>query len=129
MEEESKPKVKDKSTPLRKITVKTVCGGDNEDFKGELLEKLMKDRTKPIVLMRVWGTARRLKPGESDNGPFVKFLGAFRALNVETGELFRAPVVLLPKFLEDELAGAMGSGDNVQPVEFALEVFAKYDKT
>ncbi len=124
-----KVNAKDKATSLRRITVKTVCETPGGDIKGDMLEKVMKDKTKTHPVMRVWGVATRLKPGASDLGPFVRFLGGFRALNIETGELFRAPVVLLPKFLEDQLAGAMGSGENVKPAEFAIEIGVRYDKT
>jgi hypothetical protein len=124
-----KANAKDKGTSLRRITVKTVCEGKDGDIKGEMLAKVLKDKAKTFPVMRVWGVATRLKPGASDLGPFVRFLGAFRAVNIETGELFRAPVCLLPKFLEDQLAAGMGSGENVKPAEFAIEIGVKYDKT
>lgn len=130
MADDNKPKApKDKAEPLRKITVKTVCGGKDADVKAAMLEKVMKDKTKVHSIMRVWGVATRLKPGASDLGPYVKFNGQFRALNIETGEVFRSAAMLLPKFLEEELAGAMGAGESAKASEFALEIGVKYDKT
>src|SRR5258708_3606618 len=122
MAEEAAKKSKDKSTPIRRITIKTGCANGRGDFKGEVLGKVLKDKAKAVPLMRVYGVATRMKPGESDFGPYLRFLGQFRALNIETGEAFRAPVLLLPKFLEEELAGAMGSGENVRSSEFAIEI-------
>lgn len=130
MAEETKPKApKDKAEPLRKISTRTVLGSKDEDVKGMILEKVMKDKTKDHPLLRVWGVATRYKPGNSDFGAFLKFNGQFRALNIETGAVYRSAALLLPKFLEDELAGALGSMDAPKPSEFAIEIGAKYDKT
>lgn len=116
-------KDKNAAEPLRKITVATVCG----DVKAEYLEALLRDKTKPIALLDIWGVATRAKPGESDFGPYVKFLGQFKALNIKDGALYRAPTCLLPKFLEEELYGAL-SAPGASSAEFGFRVSVKYDK-
>lgn len=106
--------------PLRKITVKTVYGEVD-------LERLLKDKTKALPIMDVYGLCRKSKAGETDFGPYVRFLGEFRAVNCETGAMYRAPVLLLPKFLEEELAAATGDANAAKEVEFAFRLSAKYD--
>ena len=105
----------------RKITMKTILG-EKLDF-----EKLMKVDGKRLQLADIYGVATKAKPGESDLGPYVRFLGQFRATNLETGEVFESAVCILPRFIEEQLMGAMGL-DGAQNVEFALRVSAKYDK-
>jgi hypothetical protein len=114
--------------PLRKITVKTVTGGVTD----ELFAQLVASPKDPIPMMKVWGIATRMKPGSSDYGTYVKFNGQFRAVNIADGAIFRSSTMLLPKFLEDDLAGIIGVGaaDGKTPqVEFGFELSVKYDKT
>lgn len=104
---------------LRKITVKNVAGKVS-------IEKLLAAPGKKLTLMRVWGVARKAKPDQSDLGSFVRFLGAFRALNVETGQMFQSGALILPGVAQDLLMGAL-DGDNVQEVQFAFEIGVHYD--
>lgn len=104
----------------RKITLKTI--GAQPDF-----EKLMKAEGKKMSLAHIFGVITRSKPGQSDLGAFVKFLGQFKAVNTATGEIFESAAIILPRFLEEQLYGALpaeGAGN----VEFAIELSAKYDK-
>lgn len=114
---------KDKAEQLRKITIRTVTSLDSE----QIFELANKTRDKQVPLLRIWGVAKRAKPGSSDYGPYVRFLGDFRALDVQTGALYRSSVAILPKFMEEQLAGAMGTGDNSVAAQFGVEISVKYD--
>lgn len=105
------------ATPVRKISIKTVCGTPD-------IEEVIK--AKKIDLMDVFGIVTRMKTTTSDYGESVKFIGQFRATNLATGELFKAPSLFLPKAWEEELSAAMTTGANA---EFALRVSVLYDKT
>lgn len=113
-----------KAEKLRRITVKTVCGMD----KGELLKLVMSDEKMAFPLMRVGGIATGMRPGDGDFGPYVRFIGQFQAINIRDGRVFAAAMCLLPKFLEDELAGALGQ-EGAKTVEFGFEISVKYDKS
>lgn len=102
---------------IRKITVKTVYG--KIDF-----EKLMEKKQLPV--MTIYGVARNMQPGASELGPFVAFLGDFRAVNMDTGEEFASAKCILPKILEEQIAGA-APGVNDKEIKFAFELGTKYD--
>ncbi len=114
-------KSKKKAEPLRKITVKAVWG-DKPD-----IEQILAAPDKILPMMQVYGVAKKAKLGTSDYGDFVRFLGDFRAVNMKTGKLYRSSVLLLPRFLEDDLAAALGGEGTA--AEFAVEISAKYDKS
>lgn len=101
---------------IRKITVKTVTGG--VDF-----EEVMK--VKKLDLMSVFGVARNMRPGASDLGQYVAFLGDFRAINVKTGEEFASAKMILPKIAEEVLAGVIPAEGG--EVKFAMVLGATYD--
>jgi len=106
----------------RKITLKEVgAQPSNEDKAAMLL-----DSTKEITLARIYGVAGAFKPGNSDHGPFVKFMGQFKAVNMRTGEIFIGTTLILPRFLEEQLHGHLSAG--TVGVEFAFEVSAKGDQ-
>lgn len=105
----------------RKLTIKVVMGGNPD------IEVLLKAPGKRINLCQIFGIATKAKPGQSDMGPFVAFLGQFRATNLETGEIFESPKMILPKFLEEQLHAVLPeTGGNV---EFAFQIAVKYDAT
>ncbi len=104
---------------LRKITLKAVCG--KLDF-----DKLIASDSKKITLMKVFGVARKAKPDQSDLGAFIRFTGAFRAVNVETGQVFQSGVLILPGVAQDLLLGAL-DGENIEEVNFGFEIGAHYD--
>lgn len=108
--------------PLRKITIKTVMKLD----KAEIMELCMKDKKAAVELCKIFGIAGRTTPGESDHGQFVRFGGQFKAVNLMTGEVFKAPAAIFPAFFEEELASALTG--SAAPVEFAATFSAKYDK-
>lgn len=101
----------------RKITIKTVCGKiDFEDVQ----------KAGVLPLMDVYGVATRAKPGSTDLGAFVAFLGQFRATNLRTKERFESAKIILPKFLEESLYGALPEEGG--QVQFAFRLSAKYNK-
>lgn len=123
--EESAEKVKSaKAKPLRKITLAIVCG----KVKGnaELMKEIISADGQAIPLMDVIGIATKAKPGETDKGEFVRFVGQFRAVNLKTGEVYAAPACILPNFLAEEIHGAMTVNENVQNAQFAFRIGVFY---
>lgn len=106
---------------LRKITVRKVMGEKPD------IEALLKAPGKRMDLMDVYGVVTKAKPGSSDYGEYVRFLGTFVAINLQTKEEFESSVCILPRFLEEGLYGALGT-EGAQNVEFALRLSIKYDK-
>lgn len=105
---------------LRKITLGTISAKPD-------IEELLKKDGKRMDCADIFGVATKAKPGSSDFGPFVAFLGSFRAVNLQTKEIFESSKIILPKFIEEELYGAMGE-DGTGNIEFAFRISAKYDK-
>lgn len=106
---------------LKRITVKTVYGAVD-------LEALLKAKDKTIPLMQVWGVAARGKVATSQYGESIGFLGIFKAVNIGTGEIFRAPKFYAPRGLEEEIAGAMGDVLNApRQVSFGFTISVSYD--
>ena len=107
----------------RKITLKE-CGAQptKEERAAMLLNAALK-----VPLLRVYGIAGAFKPGSSDFGPFVKFIGQFKAINLKTGEIFVASSMILPQFIEEQIHGYLSSGATTG-VEFAFEISAQGDQ-
>lgn len=103
---------------ITKITVKNVCG--NPD-----LEKIINSPGKYMDLMDVYGLARKALPGESQYGPYVKFSGSFKAINLQTGESVRSGACILPGTAQEMLAGAFS--DETTEVKFGFKIGVKYD--
>lgn len=114
-------KQKEVNTP-RKITTKTMLNGEKVD-----IEKLIAAEGKRLFVGDVFGIANRFKPGASDLGPYVKFLGSFRATGAD-GEVYESNVLILPKFLEEQLHAVMPNEGEAGGVEFAFRLTVKYDK-
>lgn len=110
-----------KATNVRKISVKEVFGAID-------IEQLIAAENKEQHVMDVYGVANGIKPGCNDLGPYVKFLGRFKAISGKTGEVFESAVLLLPKFLEEQLAAVVIVGDTTNQVDFAFRVRVRYDK-
>lgn len=74
-------------------------------------------------VLRVMGVARGTQEGSSTFGPYVALLGDFAAVNMETGEEFRAGKAFMPNTAVSLIAGALaGSPDGV---EFAFDFGVK----
>ena len=101
---------------IRKLSPKTVIGGR------------IKAPEKATPLYVVIGQAHGTKTGNSDNGPWVAFLGSFEATRASDGQRFQSGQCFVPKAIEDLLVSAMKAGqkdDASASVEFAIEVGIK----
>jgi len=77
-------------------------------------------------LMKVYGIAAKIKPDSSDLGPYVRFVGQFRSVDMVTGRICSAGQMILPKIAQDLLAGAVESSNSVQ---FGFQLGVRYDET
>jgi hypothetical protein len=115
-------------TPLSKITIKKVYGiiktkavTITDPVTKEKREILMLETETP--LMRVYGQASGFRVAESQYGESAVFKGIFKAVNIETGEIFSSGECCLPRLLENQLSGVLGS-ENAEAVEFGFDVLA-----
>ena len=104
---------------LRKMTIKN-CGFDIAAIKTALGTK------KSVDLLKIVGVTSKATPGQTDKGEYVVFGGTFRAVNLDTGELFEASSCILPNFIAESLSHALVTS---QEVEFALAVGVKANAT
>lgn len=111
-----------KMEQVRKITLGTIGAQPS-------LEEIAKmEKTgMALELADVYGIATKFKPDDSDKGPFVRFYGSFRAVNLRTKQVFTAGTMILPKLIEEGLFAVM-SAEGVNNVRFAFRVRAKFDK-
>ena len=100
---------------LRKITIKN-CGFDKAAIRA-----LLKDQDS-VELLRVVGNTTSATPGQTDLGEFVKLGGTFKAVNIQTGEVFDSSTCILPNFVSEQLAAALQSSPEV---DFGLSIGAK----
>ena len=104
---------------LRKLTIKT-AGFDTTAVKAALGDNKTAD------LLKVVGITTEARPGQTDKGEFIKFGGQFRAVNLQTGELFESATAIFPNFIADSLAAALAQS---QEVEFGILIGAKANAT
>ena len=110
---------------LRKLTVKSI--GAQPDIK-EIIAFDEANSGGTMELATIIGRVNKIKPGESDYGPFCRFLGLFKGVNLRTGEVFRSSACLLPKAIEEEIEAAFSMGD-IATLDFGYKIGAKYDAT
>lgn len=105
---------------LKKITVRDVCGKIT-------IDDIAKAKSEGVLqLCDIIGIARKARPGSTAMGEFVKFVGSFRAKNLQTGEIFSSGAVILPGAVPDLLYGALGETEG--EVQFGFRVGIKYDE-
>ena len=92
---------------LRRITVRDVVG---KAYMGDLASHLAKASGKKLGLMRVIGVANRAKPGSTDKGDYVRFIGRFKATSLITGEIYQSSQCILPNFIGEQIHAAMTAG-------------------
>jgi len=121
------------SALLRRITVRDVVG---KAFMKDLPENLSKAPGKRLGLMRILGVASRAKPGATDKGEYVRFIGRFKATNLITGEVFQGSQCILPHFVGEMIHAAMTSGgpglsglEAQNESQFAFDIGAHYDES
>ncbi|MGH7886259.1 MAG: hypothetical protein ACREPG_00210 [Candidatus Binatia bacterium] len=114
---------------LRKITIRDVLG-TSVDKDESLLKKLMGAQTLTVPLLRIIGIAKASKVKVTDVGESIAFIGEFEAeclYGDNKGSEYYAAKCFLPKFLEEELHGLLGSGTQ-NGVPFAFEIGVKYNR-
>lgn len=108
---------------LSKLTVKQVAG----TIKFKALVEF--DNANPGGVMPVcmlYGQATGMKGGVSEYGEFVRFLGNFRGVNAETGEVFHSGSLILPRTAENLLVGVLNTG--ATNVTFAFKIGIRFEE-
>lgn len=114
---------------LRKITIRDVLGV-SVDKDETLLKRLMGAQAAVVPLVRLIGIAKATKVKVTDVGESIAFIGEFRARSLygtTRDAEYQSAKCFLPKFLEEELHGLLGSGAQ-SAVPFAFEIGVKYDR-
>lgn len=121
---------------LRKLTVKDIMGvkvAAIPAVRDMIVAGGEKKNPKPVPLCQIIGRTDKAKPGVTDKGEYVRFVGEFVGINLQTGERFSAGAVILPGAAESSIYGAIGplndKGHAENTVEFAVEIGARYDET
>lgn len=112
------------SQSVRKLTVKSIGAQPNPK---EMLEFETVSPGEVLELCTVIGRVNKIKPGVSDYGPFCRFIGLFKGVNLRTGDVYRSSACLLPKAIEEEIEAAFGM--EVSSLDFGYKIGAKYDET
>lgn len=107
---------KAKITPLKKLTVKGICG-----------KPLVKDIPEggELLLCRIAGTAHATQKGESNFGPWEALIGEFAATNYETGEMFVGKSAFIPGAMGEALIGGLDSAqkdDATATMRFSVDI-------
>jgi hypothetical protein len=88
-------------------------------------KKLFEEKgEKTVDLFQIGGVITSMKSGSSQYGDFIAFVGEFRSINCETGEVKNAKKVFLPSILTEELSEKIAKADG-KPVEFLTTVGIK----
>lgn len=99
---------------VSKITVKTIKA---QPAKGSVKDAQM--------IATLYGRCTSKSAGTSDFGEFIRFKGEFEGVNADTGEQYRAGVLIVPKVLESMLDGAITPDSDDNAVDFAVEVWVE----
>ena len=78
-----------------------------------------------LWLAQILGGANDYKPGETDKGQFVRFLGQFKGTNLHTGEAKHASSCILPGAIPNMLFAALKGG--ASSVQFGFRIGVHYD--
>lgn len=115
---------KSKITPLKKLSVKTICGALKiKDFPEADSEGVNQER----LLCRIAGTAKGIDRGESTYGAWESLSGEFAATAYETGEIFVGNSAFIPGAMGDALITALDSAqreDAASTLKFSVDVSA-----
>jgi len=109
----------------KKLSVKTL-GFDKET----ILDLIMKDKSKSHELAVFYGQMTRLKKGEMQTPDgevraFIGLRGIFKGVNLIDKTEGASSVCYLPDVALDLIQGQWSEGERV---EFAVKIFARYDK-
>jgi hypothetical protein len=111
---------------IKKLTTATVHG------KPDIKAIVAHDNATPGATLWLWsviGIASDYKPGSTDMGSFVKFVGAFEGSNLQTGEVFRSGACILPGALPDMIFGALKGMAGNGNVQFGFKIGVHFDDT
>jgi hypothetical protein len=115
---------KSKITPLKKLSVKTICGALKiKDFPEPDSEGVHQER----MLCRIAGTANGIDRGESTYGAWESLAGEFAATSYDTGEIFVGRAAFIPGAMGDALIAALDSAqreDAAATLKFSVDVSA-----
>jgi hypothetical protein len=113
---------------VKKITAKIVCG--KVDMEKLIEYGKLQGKTAVMPLFAVIGMASTFQAGETTLGPYVKLLGQFKAVNADSGEIFRSGAAILPGSANDMIYGALRAlGEEGGSVEFAFKVGVQRDES
>lgn len=102
-----------KTNYVKKLSVATI-GAIPKEFKKQ-------PHDTRVSLMQVIGRVEKIETGTSQFGEWVAFVGSFKAVKMEDGEVFRGAKCLLPDVAASMLTEAVEkAGDGI--VEFAIEI-------
>lgn len=105
----------------RKITVKG-CGWDKKSINAAFAAANLEDGGK-LELVKVVGIVNKKQAGSTEMGEFVKLIGQFTAVNLQTGEQFMAPTCILSDQVAGPVAAALDEG-NLE-VQFGVKISAR----
>lgn len=108
---------------LKKMSAKSILGNTKRFIPMDDKRDIIPGERVP--LFRVFGLARGAKKGDGDNGPWLAFLGEFRAtrIDAESGEVitYGSSTLFLPSCAEELLAPVVMENDG-SGVEFAFDI-------
>lgn len=111
---------------VTKLTMKTMEAQPSMEDLAKLEKKTGAENY--LALCRIFGIAKKFKPGSSEHGPFVKFLGQFKGTNLRTKAEYVSGAMLMPKMIEEGLFAVMDA-EGVNDIQFAFEIGCKFDKS
>ena len=83
----------------------------------------------PRNLCNIIGTIRKYETVSTSFGESLKFIGAFEATNIATGEVATSTRLFVPKMLEEIFANAVDAReDNDADLSFAVTIGAEYSE-
>lgn len=115
-EQKAAPSQGSKITPLKKLTIKTICGGVKIKDIPEGAE---------LAVARIAGTAKAVDHGESSYGPWEALVGEFAATNKLTGEIFVGKTAFIPGAMGEALIAALNSAqadDAAASLKFSVDI-------
>lgn len=109
-----------KATIITKLSPKT-CGCEPKKVAANL-----KNDGDSAPLLALFGNVTGVKSGESNFGPWLKFVGSIAAQNLITGEFFRSGAAFLPEVATQLLLPAVESAEGA--VQFGFQIDIKKDE-
>lgn len=82
----------------------------------------LKENGFAMPLMRVYGQVEGTDTGVSQFGPWTAFIGNFKGVRLEDGEVFRSKKLLVPELAEMALTDGLENSEEGAILEFALEI-------